>query len=148
MYIFVTFLHSFHSLKNNGFIQNVTFETQSNHITTITKSYPHLYILARLSNTSSETTFYIYSIKIRYYVCEKKTIFNTDLSQVDSSTMNINKLVQCRENAVSSDGKSTNITVHCTPKGNWTFGDLKCVCDKGYQLNEQGCSREYNKIRS
>ena len=56
--------------------------------------------------------------------------------------MNISKLGQCRENAVSSDGKSTNITVNCTPKGNWTFGDLECVCDKGFQLNEQGCSRE------
>jgi hypothetical protein len=69
-------------------------------------------------------------------------MYNTDLSRVNSSTTNITKLFKCKENAVSSDGKSRNIEVNCTPKGSWAFGDLKCLCEKGFQLNEQGCLRK------
>jgi hypothetical protein len=137
------FLYSLaRSSKNFEFIRNVTFETRSINTTTVKKSYPHLRILARTSSTSRITTFYIYSIKIRYYFCEKKTIYNTDLSQVYSSTTNISKLVHCHENTLASDGKSRNITVKCTPEGNWTFGDRKCVCDRGFHFNNQSCSRK------
>jgi hypothetical protein len=86
--------------------------------------------------------FFIYSIKIRYYFCEETKIYNTDLSQVASSTRNISKWVQCPGDAVVSNGKSRNITVNCTPEGNWTFGNLTCVCEKGFQSNGQGCSRK------
>ena len=125
--------------RNVEFIQNVTFEKRNISITTIKKSYPHLRVLAR---AISEKKFTISSVKIFHYFCEKITIYNADLSQVDSSTTNISKLVPCRDNAVASDGKSTNITVKCTPRGNWTFGDLKCVCDKGFDFKNQGCSRK------
>ena len=130
------------SLRNFEFIQNVTFETRSMKTATIRKSFPHLRILARTTNTVSKTEFYIYSIKIRHYFCERTTIYNGGLSQVYSSTTNISQLVQCPDNALTIDGKSTNITVQCTPKGNWTFGDLKCFCDKGFfSSNQTGCSR-------
>ena len=146
-------MYNFHSyslaqfFKNYEFIQNVIFETRSISTTIIKKSYPHLFILARTSAKVSGTTFYIYSIKIRYYVCEKRKMCNTDLSQVDSSTTNISKLVQCPDNALTSDGKSRNITVQCTPKGNWIFGDLKCVCDKGFYSSNQSCTRKLNKLK-
>ena len=78
-----------------------------------------------------------------HYFCEKTTMRNTVLSQVDSSTKNISVIVQCGDNAVASDSNSTNITANCTPKGNWTFGDeLKCVCDKGFQSKDEKCSRK------
>ena len=132
-----------YSLRNFQFIQNVTFETRSMKTATIRKSFPHLCILARTSTTASGTVaFYIYSIKIRYYFCEKKTIYNTELNPVNSSTTNISQLVQCQDNALTSDGESSNITVRCTPKGNWTFGDLKCVCDKGFFSSNQSCTRK------
>ena len=132
------------SLRNFEFIQNVKFEARSMQTATIRKSFPHLRILARTTNTTSKTVFSIYSIKIRYYVCEKRTIYNTELSHIYSSTTNISQLVQCPDNALASDGKSTNITVQCTPKGDWTFGDLKCVCDKGFfSSNQAECLRKY-----
>jgi hypothetical protein len=137
------FLYSLaRSSKNFEFIRNVTFERGRVNTITVKKSYPHLRILARTSSTSSETKFYIYSIKIRYYFCEKTTIYNTDSAQVYSSTKNISKLVQCHDNAIASDGKSRNITVKCTPEGNWTFGDQKCICDRGFYFNNQSCSRK------
>ena len=133
------------SLRNFEFIQNITFARQRINTTiTIRKSYPYLRILARTSKTASRTImFYIYSIKIRYYFCEKRTIYNTGVSQAYSSTTNISQLVQCPDNALASDGKSRSITVQCTPKGNWTFGDLNCVCDKGFFSSHQAeCSRK------
>ena len=140
--IFGTNQSSAHVFKNYEFIQNLTFETRLINSTIIKKSYPNLYILARTPDAASETTFYIYSIKIRYYVCENTTIYNTDVSQIYSSTTNISQLVQCPDNALTSDGKSTNITVKCTPKGKWTFGDQRCVCQKGFYSSYQArCSR-------
>ena len=125
--------------KNNELVQNLTFETQRISTTAIKKSYPHLLILARTSETSTTTKFSIYSIKLYHYFCENRTLYNTDLSQVHSSTTNTSKLVQCPDNAIASDGKSTNITVKCTPKGSWVFKDLKCVCDKGFFFSNQRC---------
>ena len=132
-------LHSSVSSNNVESIQNVTFDVNGSNTTIIKKSYPYLRILAR---ATSRKKINIYLIKIFHYFCEKRTIYNTVLSQVDSSTTNISKLVQCPDNAIASDGKSTNVTVQCTPKGSWTFGDLKCVCDKGFYSNNQGCSRK------
>jgi hypothetical protein len=137
------FIFSFNSsanlFKNYEFIQNVTFETRRINTATIQKSYPHFYILARAS--SANRRFYIYSMNISYYFCEKETIYGTHLPRVDSSTTNISKHVECPENAVSSDGKLTrNITVNCTPKGNWAFGNVTCVCDKGFYSNNEKCT--------
>ena len=131
------------SLKEFDFIQNVTFETRSMKTATIKKSFSQLLVLARTSTTASGTiAFYIYSIKIRYYFCGNTTMYNTDVTQVYSSTTNISKLVKCPDNALASDGKSTNIPVQCTPKGNWTFGDLNCICDKGFFSSNQSCTRK------
>jgi hypothetical protein len=127
------------SLKNFESIQNVTFEKRSLNTATIKKSYSYLRILVR---ATSQTTFYIHSIKMYHYFCEKTRIHNTVLSQVDSSPANIGVIVQCGDNAVTSDGNSTNITANCTPKGNWTVGDQKCVCVKGFESNNQECSRK------
>ena len=132
-------LHSSVSSSNVESIQNVTFDANGSNTTIIKKSYPHLRVLAR---AISQKRFSISSIKMYHYFCKRRTIYNTVLSQVDSSTTNISKLVQCPDNAIASDGKSTNITVQCTPKGSWTFGDLKCVCDKGFYFSNQGCSRK------
>ena len=141
LYIFL--LYSSAAVFNNyEFIQNLTFETRRINTTTIKKSYPYLYILARVLDTSPQTWFFIYSIKISYYYCEKIAIYNTDLNNVFSSTTNTSLLVQCPDNALASDGKSTNIPVQCTPKGNWTFGNLNCVCDKGFFSSNQSCTRK------
>jgi hypothetical protein len=129
----------FSSLKNFEFIQNVTFGKKSFKTATIKKSYSKLRFRVR---ATSLTTFYIHSIKMYHYFCEKTTMRNTVLSQVDSSTKNISLIVQCGDNAVASDCNSTNITANCTPKGNWTFGDEKCVCDKGFQSKDEKCSRK------
>ena len=59
-----------------------------------------------------------------------------------SSTTNTSKWVECPDDAVGSDGKSRNITVNCTPKGNWTFENITCVCEKGFQSKGQECSRK------
>ena len=127
------------SPKNFESIQNVTFGRQSLNTATIKKSYRYLRFLVR---ATSQTTFYIYSIKMYHYFCKKTTMHNTVLSQVDSSTTNISAIVQCGDNSVASGGNSTNFTANCTPKGNWTFGDQKCVCVKGFQSNNQECSRK------
>ncbi|CAB4021380.1 Ephrin type-B receptor 1, partial [Paramuricea clavata] len=126
------------SFKNLESIQNVTFEKRSLNTATIEKSYRYLCILVR---ATSQTTFYIYSIKMYHYFCEKTTMHNIILSQVDSSTTNISVRVQCGDNAVASDRNSTNITANCTPKGNWIFGNQKCVCVEGFQSSNQECSR-------
>ena len=128
---------------NFEFIQNVTFEKQSFKTITIKEAYYRR--LRIIAQATSKTTFIIDSIKMYHYFCEKGTIHNTVLNKVDSSPTNISVIVQCRDNAVISDGNSTNITANCTPKGNWTFGDLKCVCDKGFGSNNnkhEGCSRK------
>jgi hypothetical protein len=134
------FMHfSFLSSKNFESIQNVTFEKRSLNTTTIEKSYRYLRILAR---ATSKTKFTIHSIKMYHYFCKTTRMHNTVLSKQDSSTTNIIAIVQCGDNAVASNGNSTNITANCTPKGNWTFGDQKCVCVKGFQSNNQECSRK------
>ncbi len=136
--------HSSAASKNFDSIQNVTFEKHSSkNITIIIKKfYPRLQILAR---AISETKFTIHSIRIRYYFCKTITVNDTVLDQVDSSTTNISKRVACPDNAVSNDGKFTNITVNCTPKGKWTFGNQICVCDKGFSFNNIRCSRKYRR---
>jgi hypothetical protein len=134
--MYFSFLSSFRNLKS---IQNVTFENRSLNTATIKKSYRCLRILAR---ATSQTKFTIHSIKMYHYFCENTRIHNTVLSQVDSSTTNISAIVQCGNNSVASGGNSTNFTANCTPKGNWTFGDQKCVCVKGFESNNQECSRK------
>ena len=84
--------------------------------------------------------FAINSINLFYYFCETTTKYNANLSEVNSSTTNIKKEAQCVDNSVSNDGKSTNITVVCTPKGKWIVENEGCVCDKGFYSNHQGCS--------
>ena len=125
------------------FVQSIrpTFEMRSVNIATIKKSYSRLRILSRTTKTSSTTKFNIYSMKIYSYFCENITIYNTVLGQVESSTINISKIVQCQDNGIASNGKSTNITVKCTPKGQWTPGHLNCVCDKGFDFNNHECSQ-------
>ena len=128
----------FTSLREPELVQNFTFQsTLSNISTIIKKSYKKLRIRARAG--LKRTKFTIYSIKLYHYFCEKTEEYNTKLSRVDSSTKNISKEVPCLDNAVSSDGNSTNITVYCTPKGEWKLGNMKCLCDKGFYL-DQNCS--------
>ena len=137
--IYVLFFFSYSPSMNFEFIQNVTFGKKSFNTATIKKFYSKLRFRVR---ATSLTTFYIHSIRMYHYFCKKTRIHNTVLSQVDSSTTNISAIVQCGDNAVASDSNSTNITANCTPKGNWTFGDEKCVCDKGFQSKDEKCSRK------
>ena len=131
----------FTSLKEPELVQNFTFPKLYNIAvkTTIKKSYKLLRIRARAG--LSKTKFTIYSIKLYHYFCEKTDEYNTKLSRVNSSTMNISREVPCLDNAVSSDGNSTNITVYCTPKGEWKLGNMKCLCDKGFYLLQNCLSK-------
>lgn len=128
--------------RNSKLIENVTLKEQGFINITITNSYKHLAIRAKVLS-GVKTKFIISDIKIYYYFCEGKDIYNAKLSVVHSSTTSISKQVQCLDNAVSSDGNSTNITVMCTPTGEWVTGNQYCVCDKGfYLLDNKQCSRK------
>lgn len=89
------------------------------------------------------TKFVIHRIERYHYFCEADNQYNIYLSEVNSSTTPISKQVQCVDNAVSSDGNSTNGTVLCTSKGEWIVGNEGCVCIEGfYSLNNKRCSRK------
>ena len=80
-----------------------------------------------------------------HYFCKTINIYDSKAHRVDSSTMNItySKVVHCQNNSVLSDGgNSTNITITCTPKGEWHYDDEKCECDKGFSFDTEKCSRK------
>ena len=125
------------------FIQNVTFETRTIENITIESAFLRLRVLARPS--TQKTMFIINSINVFYFFCESTTKYNGNLSEVNSSRTNISKQVQCLDNSVANDGKSRNITVLCTPKGEWIVRDQECVCEKGFynfHSHHQGCPRK------
>ena len=131
-----------HSSGPYEVIQTVTYENRSFKTITIKKRYSHLRINA-LNSGSQRTMFQIFSMEMYHYFCDKTTIYNTNLKKVDSSTANISNLVQCLDNTIASDGNSTNITVLCTPKGEWIARDKKCVCNKGFYFDSKQCSCKY-----
>ena len=131
---------SLYRYNNYELIENVTFGNQSFKNITIKKPYSQLRVLARAA--VQRTKFSIYSIRMYHYFCEKAIKYKTNLSLVDSSTTNISKQVQCLDNSVANDGKSRNITIVCTPEGEWMVRDQECVCDKGFFPNYQRCSRK------
>ena len=79
-----------------------------------------------------------------YYFCEERTAYNSTLRRVNSSTTDINKTVQCQDNAVSSSDKNSTIIVKCTPQGVWNLDDETCVCSKGFAMvvSATECSRK------
>ncbi|XP_028393816.1 ephrin type-A receptor 4-like isoform X2 [Dendronephthya gigantea] len=128
------------SVKNSKFqpIKNATFNKKTTKNITIntTELFSHLRILARIPSSSSgkESRFTIYSINMYYYYCEERTQYNTTFRRVNSSTEDIDKTVQCQDNSVSSNGgNKSNITVKCTPQGDWNLDDETCDCLKGFQ---------------
>ena len=125
-------------------IQTVTYENRSSKTITIKKPYSHLRINAQNSG-SQYVEFRIFSMEMYHYFCNKTTKFNANLNEVDSSTANVSMQVQCLDNAIGSDGNSTNITVLCTPKGEWIARDKKCVCKKGFYFDNKQCSCKYIK---
>ena len=79
-----------------------------------------------------------------HYFCKTTNIYGNEVRRVNSSTTNItySKVAHCQDNSVLSDGNSTNVTITCTPKGEWHYDDEKCECDKGFSFNETKCSRK------
>ena len=123
-------------------IQTVTYENRSSKTITIKKPYSYLRIIA-MNSGSQNIKFLIFSLEMYHYFCDETTKYNANLSEVDSFTANISKLVECLDNAIASDGNSTNITVLCTPKGEWIARDKKCVCNKGSYFDNKQCSCKY-----
>ena len=132
----------FYSSASYELIQTVTYESRSTKAITIKKPYSHLHINAQ-NNRSDHVQFWIFSMEMYHYFCNKTTKFNANLNKVDSSTANISRQFKCLNTATGSDGNSTIITVLCTPKGEWIATDQKCVCKKGFYFDNKQCSCKY-----
>ena len=125
-------------------IQTVTYENRSFKTIIIKKPYSQFRINAQ-NIGSQKIKFQIFSMDMYHYFCNKATKFNANLNEIDSSTASVSTQVQCRDNAIGSDGNSTSITVLCTPKGKWIAKEQKCVCNKGYYFDNKQCSCKYIK---
>ena len=137
---------SFNFLYSSPFgerIETVKYENQSSKTISIRRPYSYLSIIA-LNSGSGKIKFQIFSMEMYHYVCDKTTKFNANLNEVHSSTANISKPVQCLNNAIGSDSNSTNITVTCTPEGEWIAKkDDECECIKGFYFDSKQCSCKY-----